>query len=92
MLNPPKLSSIKLTSFLIILPFTFVFTLVSGCSKPTPVPKSQCNSVVSHAQKILGKNAPSSYDMLKQCGAADDDARGCVMAADKPMKILKCDF
>ena len=92
MLLSPNLSSIKIPSFFIILPTTLVFTLLSACSKPAPVPKSQCNEVVSHVQKILGDNAPSSYDMLKQCQAADDDARGCVMAADKPMKILKCDF
>ena len=30
--------------------------------------------------------------MLKQCKAATDEARGCIMAADKPMKLLQCDF
>jgi len=68
-----------------------ILTLVS-CSKATPVPISECESVVSHVKKVLKSNAPSQSKMLKQCKAATDDARGCVMAADKPMKILQCDF
>jgi hypothetical protein len=76
---------------LLIISLTSIFFL-NACSKATPVPVSQCNEVVSHVKKILGKNAPSKSKMLKQCKAASDDARGCVMAADKPMKILQCDF
>ena len=68
-----------------------VITLVS-CSKATPVPESECEAVVSHVKKVLKDNAPTQSKMLKQCKAATDDARGCIMAADKPMKILKCDF
>jgi len=68
-----------------------IISLVS-CSKATPVPISECESVVSHVKKVLKSNAPSQSKMLKQCKAATDDARGCVMAADKPMKILQCDF
>jgi len=66
--------------------------LLLSCSKATPVPASECKQVVSHVKKVLGKNAPSNSKMLKQCKKATDEARGCVMAADKPMKILQCDF
>lgn len=66
--------------------------VVTACSKATPVPESDCDKVIKHAKKVLGKNAPSSSKMQKQCKAATDEARGCVMAADKPMKILQCDF
>jgi len=65
---------------------------ITACSKADPVPVSECKKVVSHAKKVLGAQAPSNSKMLKQCKAASDDARGCVLAADKPMKILKCDF
>lgn len=66
--------------------------LLISCSKHEPVPVNQCDKVVAHAKKVLGSNAPSSGEMNKQCKAATDDARGCVLAADKPMKLLKCDF
>ena len=66
--------------------------LLSGCSKAPAVPASSCDQVVAHAKAILGDKAPASSKMLEQCKAASDDARGCVMAADKPMKILKCEM
>ncbi|WDE00666.1 hypothetical protein [Thalassomonas actiniarum] len=66
--------------------------LLPGCSKHEPVPASQCDRVVAHAKKVLGSKAPSTAEMNKQCKGATDDARGCVLAADKPMKLLKCDF
>lgn len=65
---------------------------LTACSKADPVPVTECKKVVSHAKKVLGEQAPSSSKMLKQCKAASDEVRGCVLAADKPMKILKCDF
>ena len=68
-----------------------IVTLVS-CSKATPVPASECSTVINHVKKILKERAPSKSKMLEQCQAATDDARGCIMAADKPMKILQCDF
>ncbi len=68
-----------------------ILTLVS-CSKATPVPVGECNTVVSHVKSVLKDNAPSKAKMLQQCKAATDEARGCIMAADKPMKILQCDF
>ena len=70
----------------------FAIATLTACSKADPVPVSECKKVVSHAKKVLGEQAPSSSKMLKQCKAASDEARGCVLAADKPMKILKCDF
>jgi len=76
--------------FYLALPIV-ILTLVS-CSKATPVPVSECGTVVSHVKKVLKDNAPTKSKMLKQCKAATDEARGCVMAADKPMKILQCDF
>jgi len=68
-----------------------ILTLVS-CSKASPVPKSECDAVVSHVKSVLKDKAPSKSEMIKQCEAATDEARGCIMAADKPMKILQCDF
>ena len=70
----------------------FVLTFLNSCSKADPVPVSECNKVVIHVKKVLGNNAPSNSEMIAQCKAASDEARGCVLAADKPMKILKCDF
>ncbi len=66
--------------------------ILTACSKVEPVPVSECKTVVSHVKKVLKERAPSNSEMLKQCEAASDEARGCVMAADKPMKILQCDF
>jgi len=68
-----------------------LFFLIS-CSKPAPVSINECDKVVSHVKSILKDRAPSNSEMLKQCKAANDEARGCVMAANKPMKILQCDF
>lgn len=65
---------------------------LTGCSKVEPVAASECKKVVAHAQSILKDNAPSKSEMLQKCKAASDEARGCVMASDKPMKLLKCDF
>lgn len=69
-----------------------VLNVLISCSKVTPVAVTECDRVVSHVKKILAQRAPSNSEMLKQCKAASDEARGCVLAADKPMKILKCDF
>ena len=66
--------------------------LLIGCNKLEPVPASQCDEVVNHAKKVLGGSAPSTSEMSKQCKAATDEARACILAADKPMKLLKCDF
>jgi len=77
----------KTTALLLLCP-----ALLLACSKHEPVPVSQCDKVVAHAKKVLGSQAPSMAEMNKQCKAATDDARGCVLAADKPMKLLKCDF
>ena len=65
---------------------------LTACSKAEPVPVSACKKVVAHAKSILKDKAPSSSKMLAQCKAASDGARSCVMAADKPMKLLDCDF
>lgn len=63
----------------------------SGCQEAS-VPVSECKNVVAHAKSILKEKSPSNSKMMMQCKAATDKARGCVMAADKPMKLLKCDF
>ena len=65
---------------------------LSGCSDAAPVPVSECAKVVAHAKKVLGDKAPSTIDMTKQCKEASDEARGCVLTADKAMKILNCDM
>lgn len=85
----PVNKAVNVVTFL-ALPLVLI-TLVS-CSKVPPVAVSECKNVVSHVKKVLKDNAPSKSKMLKQCKAATDEARGCVMAADKPMKILQCDF
>ncbi|MDE3272848.1 hypothetical protein [Pseudoalteromonas sp. G4] len=83
----------KLSSYLPLMLICAGFTfLLTGCSKADPVPVSECKAVVAHAKRVLGDKAPSSSEMLKQCKAATDEARGCVLAADKPMKLLDCDF
>ena len=63
-----------------------------ACSKLEPVPVTECNKVISHAKKILGARAPTKQEMTKQCQEASDEARACVLDADKPMKMLQCDF
>ncbi|KAF7773883.1 hypothetical protein PCIT_a0222 [Pseudoalteromonas citrea] len=68
------------------------FITLSGCSDAAPVPVSECAKVVAHAKKILGDKAPSTADMTKQCKEASDEARGCVLTANKAMKILNCDM
>ena len=75
----------------IILVLGTFFTL-SACSDTVPIPVSECAKVVAHAKKILGDKAPSTADMSKQCKEASDEARGCVLAATKSMKILQCDM
>jgi hypothetical protein len=69
-----------------------VLSCLISCSKATPVSVSECDKVVSHVKNVLGERAPSNSKMLKQCKDATDEARGCVLAANKPMKILQCDF
>lgn len=66
--------------------------ILTACSKAQSVPVSSCDKVVRHAKSILGDKAPATAKMLEQCKAASDEARGCVMAADKPIKMLKCDM
>jgi hypothetical protein len=69
-----------------------ILYILSGCSDAAPVPVSECAKVVAHAKKVLGDKAPSTADMTKQCKEASDEARGCVLAANKAMKILNCDM
>ncbi|NRA60418.1 MAG: hypothetical protein HRU25_05805 [Psychrobium sp.] len=78
-----------------IIPFVLSAALllaVSGCGEAPKVAKSECKAVVAHVKTVLGKFAPSEQEMLSQCKAASDEARGCVMAAAKPMKLSQCDF
>jgi len=65
-------------------------SLLIGCSNYEPVPKSKCKAVVKHAKKILADFAPSNADMLKDCNAASDSERGCIMAASKKGHIAQC--
>jgi len=77
----------------VILPLNFaLITVLASCSGAKPVPVSECGKVISHVKTVLKDKAPSSSKMMKQCKAATDEARGCVLAANKPMKILQCDF
>ena len=63
-----------------------------GCSKAEPVARSECGKVIKHVKNVLGSKAPSHREMTQQCNDASDEARGCALAADKPMKLLQCDL
>ncbi|NTS78637.1 hypothetical protein HR060_17475 [Catenovulum sp. SM1970] len=63
--------------------------LLASCSEQ-PVPASECDKVVAHIKAVLKDKAPSSSKLSAECKAATDEQRGCVMGADKPMKILQC--
>lgn len=67
----------------------FTSVILFGCSDP-PVAASECPNVVKHIKSVLKDKAPSSSEMSMQCKQATDEQRGCMMAADKPMKILQC--
>ena len=82
----------KTMNIISYLALPLVIVTLASCSKATPVPVGKCDAVVSHVKSVLKGNAPSKSKMLQQCKAATDEARGCVMAANKPMKILQCDF
>lgn len=68
------------------------FSGLAACSGPTPLPQSDCDKIVTHVTKVLGKYAPANSEMNKQCKAATDEARGCAMLAQKPMALSQCDF
>jgi hypothetical protein len=74
---------------LIFIVCTIVMTGI-GCSSYDPVPVTECKKVVKHARKVLGKLAPKKSEMMEQCEAADDQARGCVMAAKKTGDLMQC--
>ncbi|PCJ46745.1 MAG: hypothetical protein COA99_02090 [Moraxellaceae bacterium] len=69
--------------------FVCVMSL-QACSRYDPVPASDCNKVVSHAQKVLGSMAPSRSEMMTDCKKASDNDRGCIMAATKKGQIAQC--
>ncbi|PKF51090.1 hypothetical protein [Enterovibrio nigricans] len=66
-----------------------VLTL-SACTDYDPIPVSQCNKVVSHAQKVLGALAPSANELMSQCKSASDSERGCVIASSKKGQLAQC--
>lgn len=74
----------------LLLGIIFTALLIQSCSSYEPVPKSKCKAVVAHAKKTLGKLAPPTSEMVASCKKATDEERGCIMAADKPMKISSC--
>ncbi|AWB68885.1 hypothetical protein C2869_02360 [Saccharobesus litoralis] len=65
-------------------------SLLLACGGPTPVAKSDCDKVIQHVKSVLKDKAPSHSELTAQCKSATDEQRGCVMAADKPMKVLQC--
>ncbi len=67
-----------------------VSVILSACSSYDPVPVSDCGKVVKHAKKVLKEFAPSHAEMTKDCKAATDTERGCIMAATKKGQILQC--
>ena len=71
--------------------FVLLLIVIQGCSSYEPVSIKQCNNVVKHAQKVLGKMSPPHKELLKSCKAASDDKRGCIMAAKKMGQMSQCD-
>lgn len=69
---------------------TATLLATQGCSNYDPVPVGKCAEVVQHAQKILGEFAPSRTDMMNDCKKANDNQRGCVMAATKKGQVAQC--
>lgn len=63
---------------------------ISGCQSHDPIPASQCGEVVSHARRLMGDRADPWAKMTRQCQAASDQERGCVMVADSAADILRC--
>ena len=63
---------------------------VAGCSKHTPVPVTQCNAVVTHASRVLGDDAGSSSQLMKDCREATDQQRGCALAAKSAISLMRC--
>ena len=64
--------------------------LMQGCSKHDPVSVAECDKVVAHAAKVLGKFASSNAVMMADCKKATDNERGCIMAATKKGQIAQC--
>jgi len=64
--------------------------VLQACSNYDPVPAGDCGKVVEHARQVLGDFAPSYADMMKDCKAASDSERGCVMAATKKGQVAQC--
>ena len=61
-----------------------------SCTDYEPVAASDCDKVVQHAQQVLGNFAPSYADGMKDCKAASDSERGCVLAATKKGQLAQC--
>lgn len=64
--------------------------LLAGCQSHDPIPATQCGEVVSHARQLLGDQADPWAKMTRQCQAASDQERGCVLVADSAADILRC--
>ena len=80
-------NSLSFVRLAVVLVFAFI---IQACNSYDPVPKSKCGKVVKHAQKVLGKFAPKYSDMMKDCKAASDSERGCIMAATKAGQVAQC--
>jgi hypothetical protein len=64
---------------------------VTACGpKHDPLPVKKCGLVGTHARKLLGSRADSRVKMMKECKAANDEDRGCAMAADSAADLLRC--
>lgn len=65
--------------------------MFSACGdKYENVASSECKSVVRHARELLGDRADSKSQMMDQCEGADDQKRGCAMAADSAADLMRC--
>jgi len=64
--------------------------LMQACSNYEAVSVSECDKVVAHAKKVLGKFASSTAEMMADCKKATDKERGCIMAASKKGQIAQC--
>jgi len=85
MLKFALMNKIKSISVLI-----FSVLLLTACPSYEPVAVDKCPQVVKHAKQVLGSMAPDAATMMKDCKAATDSERGCVLAATKKGTIARC--
>ena len=74
------------TGFIVLL----LIIMTMACTDHDSVPLGECNTVVEHAQKVLGDLSPSYEDLRKSCEDTSGDKRGCILNADTIKEMRKC--